>query len=1062
MKKGINRNKTPEDIELQKESPEISTKNPENKFLYRLAFENIITSLSTNFIKISTVEIDRAINDALQIIGEFAGFDRSYIFLFNKELTKMENTHEWCAEGIEPQIEKLKGLDTDKFPWWIKKMKQFETIYIPSVADLPPEAGSEQEEFQLENIQSLIAVPMVYEKHLIGFLGFDAVHSKRAYDEDIITLLKITGEIFANALKRREIERALQDSETKLNTILDSIWDYVWMVDKDLNIVWANYTARERFKHDIIGKKCYFVCCHKNNNNKHPHCLASKVFRNGNMREYVIKCPIKGKDVQFIHCKANVALKDENGNPLSVVIIGRDITEQKDIEFELLKARNDLEKKIKERTADLISTNKKLAQEILARQRIENELRSNEERFRSQYKMMPMPTYTWRKEKDDFLLIDYNDASHNVTKGKIENYLGIKAKELYHDRPDIINDFKRCFREKSSFSKEIYYNFKSISRDGYFTTTFGFISPDMVIVHTEDITERKHTEEELKIKEKGIASSINAFMITDLNGNITYINTSFLKMWGYKNDNEVIGKPFMTFLKIKDDISEILKKLHKYESLTGEFIGVKKNRSLFDVYLSANLIYDDKGKPVCIMAFFINITKRKDTERKLSETLTKLAKSRDDMISILNLLSIGTAITDRFGHIIFLSKSAQEITGISQDDAFGKLWVDIFPISRHEKAQLKNMAEISPESREKMQVHIGSQGDKQFWVDIEIKNDPRNPDVKILFFHNVTEIFNLKRMLDEKAQFHDLIGRTKPMMTIYQQIREISKVDWTVLIEGETGTGKELVARAIHFSSNRKEKPFIPVNCAGLTDSLLASQLFGHKKGAFTGAVQDHKGFFEAANGGTIFLDEIGDISINVQTNLLRVLEEKEIMRLGESSTRKIDIRVIAATNQDLLQKVDEGNFRPDLLYRIRVTRIKIPPLRTRREDIPLLVNAFISQSCATTRKSVKGINDEALNMLLEYSWPGNVRELRSAIEFAVTHCKESFIQPKDIPPEIYETAYTKSNHKYPQKINKEQLMLAIKKTGENRTRAAEFLGISRSTFYRRLKEFDIESVRNK
>ena len=235
---------------------------------------------------------------------------------------------------------------------------------------------------------------------------------------------------------------------------------------------------------------------------------------------------------------------------------------------------------------------------------------------------------------------------------------------------------------------------------------------------------------------------------------------------------------------------------------------------------------------------------------------------------------------------------------------------------------------------------------------MDVKDDPRDARGKIFFLYDVTEVHDLRRLLDERAQFHDLLGKSKAMQLVYQQIRDVARVDSTVLIEGETGTGKELVARAIHSSSHRKDKPFVAVNCAGLTESLLSSQLFGHKRGAFTGAIEDHQGLFEAANGGTLLLDEIGDIPMTVQNQLLRVLQEREIVRLGESRPRKIDVRVLAATHRSLSDEAAKGNFRSDLFYRIRVARISLPPLRDRREDIPLLAASFLAQFSAAEWKT--------------------------------------------------------------------------------------------------------------
>jgi sigma-54 dependent transcriptional regulator, acetoin dehydrogenase operon transcriptional activator AcoR len=280
-----------------------------------------------------------------------------------------------------------------------------------------------------------------------------------------------------------------------------------------------------------------------------------------------------------------------------------------------------------------------------------------------------------------------------------------------------------------------------------------------------------------------------------------------------------------------------------------------------------------------------------------------------------------------------------------------------------------------------------------------------------------------------------------------------------VLIEGETGTGKELVARAIHSSSHRSGRPFLAVNCAGLTESLVASQLFGHKRGAFTGAVADQSGLFESAAGGVLFLDEIGDIPPSVQTSLLRVLQEREITRVGETIPRKVDVRILTATHQNLTEEVAEGNFRADLLYRIRVARILLPPLRERLEDIPLLVFRFLGEVRAVTGKAVQEISSDAMRVLMTYSWPGNVRELRSAIEFATIRCTRTVIGPEDLPPELLDSGLnprTIVSPIDPMEGEKERVLEALRRARGNRTLAAQLLGIGRATLYRRMAAFDI------
>ncbi|MGA1795291.1 MAG: sigma 54-interacting transcriptional regulator [bacterium] len=1031
----------------------------EKELAYRLEFEDTLITLSTQFIKLSVSETDSAINDALRIIGTFAGFDRSYIFQFSEDLARMDNTHEWCAEGIEGFKHRMQGLKTDQFQWWMERMARFETICIPSVEGLPPEADAERREFQRQGIQSLIGVPMVSDNTLLGFVGFDAVRKKRECLDDIINLLKIVGEIFINALERKRQHEATLSSESKLNAMLSSIGDCMCMMDRDYTFTWANDAMLQQFGEDIVGRRCYEIFHHREEPCKPCACATSQTFKDGKIHFGEPTATSNDGHVRYYHVTSNVALRDEKGEPGAVILVGRDITAQKQAETALLEARRELEQRVKQRTADLIAANKQLQEEVFVRKQIEKALRESEERFRSQYKGMPLPTYTWQKVKDsfDFMLIDYNDAAYETTEGGIIHYLGVKASQFYQDMPFILDDMQRCYSQRSSFQKEMTYRFRYKEKTGQFLASYAFVPPDLVLVHAEDITDRKRAEEELRLKDKAIGSSLNAFAIADLDGHHTYVNNAFLRLWGYKDEREVLGRKTIEFLHDKKMEGEAAKSLRKTGSWSGELVAVRKDGSLFDVFVSASIVTDEADNPICVMASFADITERKQAEKQLAGMCVELEKSRDDMLSILNMLRMGTAITDREGRIKFLSQTAQRIVGTSQKEASGRHWAELFPVREEERAQLRHLAAQRPESRKKLQIHFETPEGKQYWIDIEVQDEPRNPDRKILLFYDMSEIYDLRRMLDEKVRFHDLTGRSDQMRMIYQQIQEISSVDWTVLIEGETGTGKELVARAIHYSSPRKDKPFVPVNCAGLTDSLLTSQLFGHKRGAFTGAIEDHIGLFEAANGGTIFLDEIGDISLNVQTNLLRVLEAKEITRVGESKSKKINVRIIAATHKSLTAEVESGRFRPDLFYRIRVARIKIPPLRQRKEDIPLLAETFLGQCRAITGKSVQEIGNEVMRIFMEYDWPGNVRELKSAIEFAVTHCKRSIIELEDIPPEIREPEHSRPLFKEIKESERERILLALRDTKGNRKRAAQSLGISRATFYRRLTILDID-----
>jgi transcriptional regulator with PAS, ATPase and Fis domain len=299
------------------------------------------------------------------------------------------------------------------------------------------------------------------------------------------------------------------------------------------------------------------------------------------------------------------------------------------------------------------------------------------------------------------------------------------------------------------------------------------------------------------------------------------------------------------------------------------------------------------------------------------------------------------------------------------------------------------------------------------------------------------------------------------MQNIYRLLEDLANLDTTVLITGESGTGKELVARALHYSGNRAFQPFTTVNCSALAESLLESELFGHVKGAFTGAIKDRLGRFETANGGTIFLDEIGDISPLIQLKLLRVLQEKEFERVGESTPRKVDVRVIASTNKDLREKVRNGEFRQDLYYRLKVVEVVLPPLRERLEDIPLLVDHFRGIFNERFGKNIEGISGEVLNIFMNYSWPGNVRELEHVMEHAFVLCHGGLITMEQIPVDIRNVMPSghsirqKSKTKAPRE--KEEIINALKNTGWNKAKAARLLGIGRRTIYRKIDDYQIE-----
>jgi transcriptional regulator with PAS, ATPase and Fis domain len=332
--------------------------------------------------------------------------------------------------------------------------------------------------------------------------------------------------------------------------------------------------------------------------------------------------------------------------------------------------------------------------------------------------------------------------------------------------------------------------------------------------------------------------------------------------------------------------------------------------------------------------------------------------------------------------------------------------------------------------------------------------DHEGQRLAVIILEDMTELNTLRRRLKTDQSFSGIIGRDVKMQELFDTIRDVAEIDVSVLIQGESGTGKELVAAAIHNEGVRSEKPFVPVNCGALPEGLLASELFGHVKGSFTGALRDKKGRFELADGGTLFLDEVVDLPKDMQAKLLRVLQEGTFERVGDEKTKSVDVRIISAANRDLKSEVKKGNFREDLYYRINVVPIYLPPLRERKNDIPLLIEHFLGRIARDGRQDYPAVSDDAMSLLVEYHWPGNVRELENAIQFAVVKSRGRNILPKDLPLELKGHHVHRTSRGPSRKLDLEIVKSALEKSGGNKAKAARLLGVGRATLYRFLSDY--------
>ncbi len=436
------------------------------------------------------------------------------------------------------------------------------------------------------------------------------------------------------------------------------------------------------------------------------------------------------------------------------------------------------------------------------------------------------------------------------------------------------------------------------------------------------------------------------------------------------------------------------------------------------------------------------------------------ANSRD---VVLDSINDGVFTVDDRWRITSFNRAAERITGVKREQALGKPCCEVFRASICETAcALRETLKTGRPIVNRAIYILDARGNR---VPIGISTAVfRDAEGNVLggveTFRDLSLVEDLRKEIEAGYSFGDIVGRSRAMRQVFELVPRIAESDSSVLIEGASGTGKELFARAMHNLSRRRKKRFVAVNCAALPDTLLESELFGYKAGAFTDARKDKPGRFALADGGTLFLDEIGDVSPAMQARLLRVLQERVYEPLGGVEPVKTDVRLIAATNQDLTSLVEKGTFREDLFYRIHVIRLKLPALRDRREDVPLLAEHFIAKFNRLQGKDIAGLSDEVLARLMEHDYPGNVRELENIIEHAFVLCRGALIEPAHLPPQLRGATTEQSPNLAGMTLQAMERLLiadALRRNDGNRAAAARQLGINPSTLFRKIKSLGIE-----
>ncbi|HEU4402592.1 MAG TPA: sigma 54-interacting transcriptional regulator, partial [Candidatus Polarisedimenticolia bacterium] len=496
---------------------------------------------------------------------------------------------------------------------------------------------------------------------------------------------------------------------------------------------------------------------------------------------------------------------------------------------------------------------------------------------------------------------------------------------------------------------------------------------------------------------------------------------------------------------------------------------------------------DNDGRVVGILENFRGMDKLRDLILDLEEVSRIARREKEKTDRILNSIADGIFTVDRERRIVSFSDKMERLTGIPAARAIGSTCMEVLRGSKCDSDCPLRWSFEHGQVVENCSETLRAVDDRRIpvFVTTAFQYDVRGAAVGLTgVVHDRSELERLRHEVHERHSRHNLIGRSRAIQEILQIIESVAESDATVLITGESGTGKEIVAKALHHASGRKDRPFVMLNCAALNDNLLESELFGHVRGAFTGAVKDKPGRFELAVGGTIFLDEIGDTSPALQAKLLRVLQEKEFERVGDLHTRKVDVRIIAATNRDLWSLVRGGRFREDLYYRLAVVPVHLPPLRERREDIPLLVQHFIDlyrpRYFRGREEEFEGISNRALALMMAHDWPGNVRELEHAVEYAMISTTSNRIERAFLPAPLRRLQPPDSGTGDPLRVPSADAPVAEARPGEgqagpprvespeailqqalarnrwNATRTARDLGISRTTLWRRMKSLDL------
>lgn len=976
---------------------------------------------------LETSSLETAFEMILRRLGEAIDVSRAYIFENHTAgdgslLTSQR--YEWVAPGV---LSKTNNADLEGLPYhaggfskWVEAMERGETIQ-GHISEFPE---SEKSALATQEIKSLVAVPIFVDNRWWGFIGFDECADEREWAQVVIDALKAAAGAIGLAMQRRMMEEKLKKTAMSLAEAqrLSRIGSWEWDIVRN-ETHWSDGLYQifgiEPGLFEKNAYEAFLKCVHPEDRNAVMEATQRGLTDKKTFNiEYRIIRP--DAEVRHIYARGEVFC-DGTGAPIKVLGTSQDITERKIAEEALRKSQRSL---------------------------------ANAQR------LARVGSWDWDIAANDLL---WSDEIYSIFGIEKKGFGATYEAFLRFIHPDDRKSVEMAVNEALYEGKPYYRDHRIVRPDGMELIVHEQAEvefddkglPVRMSGTVQDITERKIAEEQLKESEEKFRAifenSNDGLLLADPQTLKFYLgNKKICQMIGY-SEEELRGKGVLDIYQEKD-FSFFIRQFEEIRRGSTPFakgVAVKrKDGSVFYADISNSQVML-AGKNF-VLGAFRDVTERKRTEDELNRYKSNLEAIFRSVREAIISIDLNLSITE-------VNEAARDICGISRADIGLSLKGLTRPCSLKcldaidETILMKKPVEVFRLECGKINKHHQTVALNTY----PLIDSSGSFSGVVLVISDETRLVDLERDLGERKQLHNIIGKSDRVREIFHLIENLADIDTTVLITGESGTGKEVAAEALHYTGIRSNKPLVKVNCSAIPEYLLESELFGHVKGAFTGAVKDRTGRFELADGGTIFLDEIGDISPEMQLRLLRVIQEKEFERLGDSKTIRMDVRVIAATNKDLAEKVKRGGFREDLYYRLKVVELMMPPLRDRLEDIPLLEDHFLKKFSKKFKREIDGLSPDVHKIFMNYPWPGNIRELEHAFEHAFIVCRHNFISVSDLPPALRDFSRNRMVFTKYNKTNERDLIVnALEKTAWNKQKAARILGVSRTTLYRKIEKY--------